>query len=60
MVVYSDANGMTIAFAHQYGLPDGTPIQSRGRQTRADPKFIFEDGVRYKYDPKLDAPKLAP
>lgn len=54
MIAYSDADGRTIAFAHQYGLPDGTPIHSRGRQTRPDPKFLFEDGVRYKYDPKLD------
>jgi len=55
IIAYSDAYGATIAIAHQYGLPDGTPIKSRGRRTRPDPKFIFEDGVRYKYDPKLDA-----
>lgn len=60
MIVYSDAAGLTIAFAHQYGLPDGTPIRTRERgQSRPDPKFLFEGGIRYKHDPKLDPPKLA-
>jgi hypothetical protein len=60
MISYSDAAGRTIAFAHQYGFPDGTPIRTRARgQSRPDPKFLFEGGTRYKHDPKLDKPRPA-
>lgn len=49
MVEYEDAAGRTIAWAHQYGFAAGTCIPRK----RADPKFLFEDGVRYKLDPAL-------
>jgi hypothetical protein len=49
MIRYEDQHGHTIAWAHQYGHPNGQPI----RGTRPDPKFLFEDGVRYKLDPAL-------
>jgi hypothetical protein len=56
MLVFQDEHGMTIAWAHQYGHPDGKPIRTRRGQSRPDPKFLFEDGTRYKHDPKLDRP----
>ena len=52
MVEFADEKGRTVAWAHQYGFPDGKPI---GR-TKPDPKFLFEGGTRYKHDPKLDRP----
>jgi hypothetical protein len=54
MIEYHDEHGRTIAWAHQYGYPNGTPINHRGRPTRPDPKFVFEEGTRFKYDPRLD------
>jgi hypothetical protein len=44
MVTYRDANARTVAICHQYGQPDGEPAKS----TLPDPKFLFEDGTRYK------------
>jgi hypothetical protein len=52
MIEYHNAQGRTIAWAHQYGFPNGRPIP----KSRPDPKFLFEDGTRYKYDPNLDSP----
>lgn|ERR1700691_682081 len=49
MIRYEDQYGRTVAWAHQYGYPNGQPI----RGTRPDPKFLFEGGVRYKLDPAL-------
>jgi|SRR5664279_2883741 len=50
MIEYENEEGRVIAWAHQYGFPDGTCIPKK----RADPKFLFEEGVRYKYDRRLD------
>jgi hypothetical protein len=50
VVTYLDQWDRTIVIAHQYGRPNGDPIQG----TLPDPKFLFEDGVRSKYDPTLD------
>lgn len=44
MVTYRDKNGLTIAIVHQYGDNKGNPAPG----TLPDPKFLFEDGVRYK------------
>lgn len=51
MVTYLDKWDRTIVIAHQYGRKDGTAAKG----TRPDPKFIYEGGVRYKYDASLDA-----
>jgi hypothetical protein len=56
IIKYADQNGLVVAIAHQYGYPDGRPI----RNTKPDPKFLFEGGTRYKLDPRLNAPKTAP
>lgn len=53
-VVYRDKWDRVIAIVHQYGTPNGLPC----KDTLADPKFIFEDGVRYKYDATLDLQDL--
>jgi hypothetical protein len=50
MVIYGNKFDETIVIAHQYGRGDGTPATG----SRPDPKFIFEGGIRYKYDPSLD------
>jgi hypothetical protein len=50
---YQDEHGMTVAVAHQYGFPDGTPIKRRGVPTKPDPKFVFEEGTRFKIDRRL-------
>jgi hypothetical protein len=50
MIEYHNEQGRTIAWAHQYGFADGRPI---GR-TRPDPKFLLEDGTRWKHDPTQD------
>lgn len=44
ILTYQDARSQTVAIVHQYGRPDGTPAKG----TRPDPKFLFEDGVRFK------------
>jgi hypothetical protein len=44
MITYRDESGRTVAIVHQYGERDGTPAKG----TRPDPKFLFENGVRYK------------
>jgi hypothetical protein len=53
MLRYQDEHGYTVAVAHQYGFPNGTPINRRGRATKPDPKFVFEEGTRFKIDPSL-------
>jgi hypothetical protein len=50
MVTYLDKWDRTIVIAHQYGRAKGEPTPG----TLPDPKFLFEDGVRYKQDPHLD------
>jgi len=50
MIEYHDEHGRTVAWAHQYRLPDGRPIP---QTPKPDPKFLFEDGTRYKLDPRL-------
>jgi hypothetical protein len=50
-VEFLDQNGRTIAWVHEKaGRPNGEPAEG----TWADPKYLFEDGVRYKYDPLAD------
>jgi hypothetical protein len=50
MVAYLDQWDRTVMWAHQHGRSDGTPAEG----TRPDPKFLFEGGVRYKHDKRLD------
>src|ERR1700722_11251572 len=50
---YEDEHGMTVAVAHQYGFPGGAPVYRRGRPTKPDPKFVFEEDPRFKLDPRL-------
>ncbi len=50
MITYLDQWDRTIVIAHQYGRPNGDPTP----RTFPDPKFLFEDGIRYKHDPNLD------
>jgi hypothetical protein len=46
-----DQRGYTVAWVHEKaGLPNGEPAEG----TWADPKFLYEGGVRYVYDPMLD------
>jgi len=51
MVEYLDEWDRTIVHAHQYGRPNGVPAQG----TLPDPKFLFENGVRYQYASELDS-----
>ena len=44
MVAYRDQDGMTIAIVHQYGYKNADASEG----TLPDPKFLFQDGVRYK------------
>jgi hypothetical protein len=50
MIRYEDQHGRTIAWAHQYLFADGRHIP---QTPRPDPKFVFENGIRYKLDPAL-------
>jgi hypothetical protein len=44
IIRYLDSNGRTVAIIHQYGTPDGMPISG----SLPDPKYLFQDGTRYK------------
>jgi hypothetical protein len=51
MVEFLDQDGRTIAWVHERaGRPNGEPAEG----TWADPKYLFEGDVRYKYDPLVD------
>lgn len=50
-VTFVDQGGRTVVRAHEKaGRPNGEPAEG----TWADPKYIFERGVRYVHDPMLD------
>jgi hypothetical protein len=44
MVSYRDVNGLELARAHRYLLPDGTV----GASGKPDPKRLFKDGILYR------------
>lgn len=51
MVEYLDQQGSTVAWVHnRAGRPNGEPAEG----TWADPKYIYENGTRYRHDPNLD------
>jgi hypothetical protein len=47
MIELRDANGTVVAWAHKYCFPSGRCIPSN---PRPDPKFLFEDGIRFKLE----------
>jgi hypothetical protein len=50
---YRASDGRTVAFVHQRaGDAYGNPAPG----TWADPKYVFHQGIRYKYSPKADPP----
>lgn len=55
IVSYLDRFDRTIVHAHQYGTRVG--VSATG--TQPDPKFIHENGVRYKYSPLAPLPPLS-
>ena len=44
IVTYLSSTGRTLAITHQYGYANGDVVEG----TLPDPKFLFEDGIRYK------------
>lgn len=54
MVEYQTLVGVTVAWVHQDGDKFGNPAEG----SSPDPKFLFNDGVRYKPSPLAPSPPL--
>jgi hypothetical protein len=49
MISYREINGLELARAHQYVLPDG----GIGASGKPDPKRILKDGTLYRLEKKI-------